>query len=63
MWPTGAELPLECLAAIIDGPVANAFVTSRERGRDIHIKTLYDVPLPTLSSKDQQEVVYLFTTM
>ncbi len=59
MWPTGAELPLECLASIINGPVANAFVTSHERGRDIHIRTLHDVPLPTLPSEDQKEVVQL----
>jgi hypothetical protein len=39
--------------------VANAFVASRERGGNIHIRTLYNVPLPTLSSQDQQEVVQL----
>jgi predicted DNA-binding antitoxin AbrB/MazE fold protein len=59
MWPTGARLPLECLAAILNGPVANAFVAAREPGREIHIKTLYDIPLPVLSTDDQLRVVQL----
>lgn len=59
MWPTGDGLPLECLAAVLNGPVAAAFITSRERGRHIHIRTLNDIPLPILSPNDQLEVVRL----
>jgi len=33
MWPTG-ELPLEVLAAIVNGPVANAFMSMHRTSRD-----------------------------
>ena len=42
IWPTG-ELSLEVLAAIMNGPVANAFVSARGGNRYIRISTLNDI--------------------
>jgi hypothetical protein len=32
VWPNDHSLPAECIAAVLNGPVANAFVNSQERG-------------------------------
>ena len=48
MWPI-VDLPLEVLAAIVNGPVANAFMSTHRTSRDNRIVTLKAVPIPRLS--------------
>ena len=47
IWPKG-RMPLEVLAAILNGPVANAFISTRASSRDVHIETLKNIPIPKL---------------
>lgn len=48
LWPTD-EWPPSALAAILNGPVANAFVAAHEGNRDITVETVKQIPLPQLS--------------
>ncbi len=48
VWPTG-DVPVEVIAAILNGYVANAFVSVMEEGRDIDRATLSEIPIPTPS--------------
>ena len=53
---TNSSVSLETLAAILNGPVANAFVATREGKRDVQIQTLRAIPCPELTS-DEDEVI------
>jgi hypothetical protein len=45
MWPRG-EFPIEVLAAIVNGPVANAFMAGNRTSRDNRIDTINRIPIP-----------------
>ena len=45
-WPTSAELPLEALEAILNGPLANAFLTERASNQHITNELLKLLPIP-----------------
>lgn len=49
IWLKQPEL-LEAIAAVINSPVANAFVATREGKTDITIDTLRDIPIPRFTS-------------
>ena len=53
VWPND-RIPLEILAATLNGPVANAFVSAWEPGRDIKVQTLKDIPVPDFDQTQQQ---------
>ena len=55
IWPNDS-ISLETLAAILNGPVSNAYVATREGKRDVHRKTLLGIPIPDLHA-DQDEAV------
>ncbi len=55
IWPTDS-ISLEALAAILNGPIANAYVATREGKRDVHKQTLQGIPVPDLYA-DQDEAV------
>lgn len=50
IWPRG-QFPLEALAAIVNGPVANAFVSVNRTSHDNRIETINHIPLPRLSAE------------
>ena len=52
IWPKAA-LPLEVLAAVLNGPVANAFISTRDPIRHVHVRTLRNIPVPEFS-RDQE---------
>jgi type I restriction-modification system DNA methylase subunit len=52
VWPLSSVITVQCLAAVLNGPLANAFVNSFERGRDNRITTLRNIPLPMLSNDE-----------
>ena len=58
IWPIGG-LALEVLAAILNGPMANAFVSARGGNRYIRISTLKDIPVPEFTERQQQDIVSL----
>ncbi|MDQ3702996.1 MAG: hypothetical protein M3442_19045 [Chloroflexota bacterium] len=49
LWPT-LDVPVEVLAAIVNGPVANAFVSTSRTSRANRIETLNRIPIPRLNS-------------
>jgi hypothetical protein len=59
LWPKQDGYPLEVFAAIVNGPVANAFVTSRDLRQDNRVETVREIPLPELPLPDQQSIVDL----
>ncbi len=54
IWPAEAS-HVGPLAAVLNGPVANAFVAAREGKRDIKNETLASIPVPSLSTAQQQK--------
>jgi hypothetical protein len=55
IWPR-RDLPIEVIAALLNGPVANAFVSGE---RDIQVGRLRAVPVPHFSSDQRQAIVSL----
>lgn len=55
LWPTKG-LKLEVIAAILNGPVANAFVHSTERTRYIQAKRLKEIPVPDFTDRQQMAI-------
>ncbi len=53
------DIPLEVLAAVLNGPVANAFVSVRDDKRDIRWSTLKRVPMPDCGERQQEDIVGL----
>lgn len=49
VWPKNQQYDEVLLAAILNGPVANAFVALREGSRDVTAEVLRLVPVPTFS--------------
>lgn len=58
IWPTDG-LRVEVLEAVLNGPVANAYVASREGQRDIRKKTLAGVPFPRLDRAQGEAIAEL----
>ena len=58
VWPD-ETIPLEVVAAVLNGPVANAFIAVREGKRDIRVQTLRGVPVPDFDEVQQKRVVSL----
>ena len=58
LWPT-TTMPLEVMAAILNGPLANAFVGTREAKRHIRVQTLRDIPIPRLDQGQQETIASL----
>ncbi len=48
IWPGSADLPLEVLAAIINGPVANAWISQQAGKRHSQVRFYATIPLPAL---------------
>ena len=55
LWPT-AQIPITVIAALLNGPVANAYVACRENKRDIRKKTLQGIPVPNLNRVQLQSL-------
>jgi len=55
IWPRG-YLPYEVIAAILNGPTANAYVSAHEGKRDIHARTLKAIPIPNFDSSSIESI-------
>ena len=55
IWPAEAS-HVGPLAAVLNGPVANAFVAAREGKRHIKNETLRAIPVPSFSAAQQQRI-------
>lgn len=49
IWPTSEAYDVVVLASILNSPVANAFIATREGKTDIPLETLGMIPLPAIS--------------
>ena len=58
VWSSGG-LDLEVLAAVLNGPVANAFLSTRGGNRYIQARTLKDIPVPDFSERQQRAITSL----
>lgn len=56
IWPKADRYDSVVLAAILNSPLANAFVSSREGKTDVTIETLKKIPIPSLNSAQQQRI-------
>jgi len=48
VWPKD-DLPIEVIAALLNGPVANAFLSTHRTSRDNKIEVMKHIPIPRLS--------------
>jgi hypothetical protein len=63
IWPKeGTSVPMEFLAAVLNGPVANAFVFDHEPERDNRNQTIEDIPFPSQWRTLVGEVVSLISS-
>jgi len=58
VWPNDPS-NVHVLAAILNGPVANAFVATREGKTDITNDTIEDIPLPEIGTEQMAELQQL----
>jgi len=56
VWPTTPEYDEVILAAILNSPLANAFVAAREGKTDITLETLKDLPVPRFTAAQQVQL-------
>ena len=55
VWPNDG-LSLEVLSAVLNGPLANAFSSTRELNRDVYVGTLKEIPIPEFDQAEQQVI-------
>jgi len=55
IWPL-VDWSARTIAAVLNGPLANAFISVRENKRDIHGQTLKQLPIPVLSNDAQNQL-------
>ena len=58
VWSTEG-LPLEVLAAVLNGPVANAYVSTLGGNRYIRASALKNIPVPEFTERQQQTIALL----
>ncbi len=58
IWPS-KKISLEVLSAILNGPVANAFVSELEGMRHVGIHTLQGIPVPPINPNIEQAIAFL----
>ena len=57
MWPK-SDTPIEALAALISGPVANAYLFPRKGDRDNRIRHINEVPVPPFTAEQTEFIVW-----
>jgi hypothetical protein len=58
IWPKG-DLPIEVIAALLNGPVANAFLSTHRTSRDNKIEVMKHIPIPRLGPSQIRLIVSL----
>ena len=56
-WPRSETTPVQVIAAIINGPVANAWVCQKDDKRHNKVGTCRRIPIPDMNRLDQDMVV------
>jgi hypothetical protein len=58
LWPS-KQWSANVLAAVLNGPVASAFVAVHRGNRDIPVETIKDIPVPRLSAENTNKIEFL----
>jgi len=58
VWPK-SDLPIEVIAAVINGPIANAFVGSFRSSRDNQVRVIGSIPVPKFTHEQIQRIISL----
>jgi hypothetical protein len=58
IWPT-VDMPLELVAAILNSPIANAFIGTNRTSRDNQIRIIKQIPFPSFTAPQTQSIVSL----
>ena len=58
VWPKDG-FSIEILAAVLNGPVGNAFVSTRSTGRHVTVESLRNIPIPEFDQSQQQVITLL----
>lgn len=58
IWPTGS-LPIEVIAALLNGPIANAFLSTNRMSRDNQVRMLREIPIPRFTNRQIQLITSL----
>lgn len=58
IWATGS-LPIEVIAALLNGPIANAFLSVSRTSRDNQVRTLRQIPIPQFGPAQIHRMVSL----
>lgn len=58
IWATGS-VPIEIIAALLNGPIANAFLSVSRTSRDNQIRTLQQIPIPQFGPAETHRMVSL----
>ena len=58
IWATGT-LPIEIIAALLNGPIANAFLSASRTSRHNQIRTLRQIPIPQFGPAEIHRMVSL----
>lgn len=58
IWPI-ADIPIEVLAAVLNGPIANAFVSMRRTSRDNQVRTIRKIPIPSFTTSQKHIITSL----
>jgi hypothetical protein len=59
VWPTSDAYDVVVLAAILNSPIANAFIATREGKTDIPLETLRMIPIPVMLPTHQTRLLAL----
>lgn len=59
IWPIQDDIPLEVIAAVLNGPVANAYVSTFRTSRDNQIRILKQIPVPKFTAAQLESIVSL----
>jgi hypothetical protein len=60
IWPK-SDIPLEVVAAVLSGPVANAFVSTQRTSRHNLVSAVNEIPFPIFKDSSIQTIVNLVT--
>ena len=58
IWPTDS-VPIEVIAALLNGPIANAFLSINRTSRHNQVRTLQQIPIPRFESWQFHQIVSL----
>ncbi|MBN2240035.1 MAG: N-6 DNA methylase [Dehalococcoidales bacterium] len=53
------DMPLEIIAALLNGPLANAYMSTSESERSIKVETLKEIPIPIFSEESKELIIKL----